>query len=317
METPAQTAETAEKNAETTVLKLAARTMEVESDPETDEDASSEEDSDDAASDDGADSPSMDQDLMLLLVLQLAGIFSIDRTTARAYLEAGSRGVFDRVRSGRAPANTVLAPELLEMVDKQLRSSDRYRTVASVIAAIPGKLSRRTVRRAIHQLGYCWRSKWIVPPLTTTHCEKRVKFAATMLEYEKTCPGFLASICFTDEKYFSVSDTNRNAWQAPNETLRLVRYRHAPQKMCWLAIHSRMHSDLYWFDKTCDAAEYQKVLRSQIPVLQRRAGRLKVPFDNARPHTAKTTMAVLEAMAIHLLPFWPACSPDLSPIEKY
>ncbi len=69
---------------------------------------------------------------------------------------------------------------------------------------------------------------------------------------------------------------------------------------------------------TMNAERYIKVLEQHMPPSRRCLfqGRLCVfQQDNAKPHTAAITTAWLRSRRVRVLN-WPACSPDLSPIEN-
>ncbi len=76
---------------------------------------------------------------------------------------------------------------------------------------------------------------------------------------------------------------------------------------------------LHVLESTMNAEKYIKVLEQHMLPSRCRLfqGRPCVfQQDNAKPHTAAITTAWLRSRRVRVLN-WPACSPDLSPIEKF
>ncbi len=68
---------------------------------------------------------------------------------------------------------------------------------------------------------------------------------------------------------------------------------------------------LHVLEGTVNAERYIKVLEQHMLPSRRRV----FQQDNAKPHTAAITAAWLRSRRVRVLN-WPACSPDLSPIEN-
>ncbi len=88
--------------------------------------------------------------------------------------------------------------------------------------------------------------------------------------------------------------------------------------MVWGCISANGMGSLHVLEGTMNAERYIKVFEQQMLPSRRRLfqGRPCVfQQDNAKPHTAAITTAWLHSRRVRLLN-WPACSPDLSPIEN-
>ncbi len=88
--------------------------------------------------------------------------------------------------------------------------------------------------------------------------------------------------------------------------------------MVWGCISVYGMGSLHVLEGTMNAERYIKVLEQHMLPSRRRLfqGRLCVfQQDNAKPHTAAITTAWLHSRRVRVMN-WPACSPDLSPIEN-
>ncbi len=88
--------------------------------------------------------------------------------------------------------------------------------------------------------------------------------------------------------------------------------------MVWGCISTYGMGSLHVLEGTMNAERYIKVLEQHMLPSRRRLfqGRPCVfQQDNAKPHTAAITTAWLRSRRVRVLN-WPACSPDLSPIEN-
>ena len=86
--------------------------------------------------------------------------------------------------------------------------------------------------------------------------------------------------------------------------------------MVWAAISFDHKSPLVVIEGNMTALRYiAQVLRpTLLPLLAQHRDVITFQQDNARPHTARITMAFLGEHGVNVLP-WPAYSPDMSPIE--
>ncbi len=81
--------------------------------------------------------------------------------------------------------------------------------------------------------------------------------------------------------------------------------------MVWGCISVYGMGSLHVLEGTMNAERYIKVLEQHMLPSRRRV----FQQDNAKPHTAAITTAWLHSRRVRVLN-WPACSPDLSPIEN-
>lgn len=89
--------------------------------------------------------------------------------------------------------------------------------------------------------------------------------------------------------------------------------------MVWGCMSARGVGSLHFINGTVNAVKYQSILEEHlslsIPELQNSFGEFIFQQDGASCHTAKSTKQWFSDKQIPVLE-WPACSPDLSPIES-
>ncbi len=125
------------------------------------------------------------------------------------------------------------------------------------------------------------------------------------------------SVLWSDESKFDIPVVNQGcrALRAKEEGDLPACYQCSVQKpaslMVWRCISAYSMGSLHVLYGTMNAERYIKVLKQHmLPSRQ-----CVFQQDNAKPHTAAITTAWLRSRRVRVLN-WPACSPDLSPIEN-
>ncbi|GFT30360.1 transposable element Tcb2 transposase [Trichonephila clavipes] len=174
------------------------------------------------------------------------------------------------------------------------------RTIAQYIESVTRhSVSARTIRRHLQQSGlsaHANTSRDVLPRGGTSH---------------------------TDESHICLQnlDSRIRVWRHRGQRMQnsYVMHRHtgtAPGIMVWNGIGYHSHTPLVRIAGTLNNQRYiSKVLEPVVlPYLQGLATAI-FQQDNARPHVARIVQKFFVNHQIELLP-WPACSPDLSPIES-
>ena len=239
----------------------------------------------------------------------------------RKFEETGD--VKDRPKSGRPKTTTPIEDQHIRLI--ALR--DRFSAAPIIRSTILQRrglgarpFSIQTVRNRLHRRGLRSRIAAKKPLLLPHHRRARLEWANRHGRWSR---AQWRDVLFTDESSFCVNHSNGNVrvWRRQNERykdccVKEVKPGRGGSLMVWAGISDTSKTDLITIEGHINAEQYiQEVLE---PVIVPRAADHGDGFilmdDNATPHRARITQEYLEAEGVHRMQ-WPACSPDLNPIE--
>lgn len=171
-----------------------------------------------------------------------------------------------------------------------------------------------TLRGDLKALGFCNRARPRRPTPKPGDPTTRLAFCS-----RRDLPA-TPLLLFSDEKWFDTNDSGpHRQWVMHNEEPqpRLQGGRYVPKVHVWGCIGLGFQMlVIFPLNVSVTSASYVemclKPLASKLAKLSQRV----LMQDNARPHTARNTLAEAQALGVTILPGWPARSPDLNPIEN-
>ena len=186
----------------------------------------------------------------------------------------------------------------------------------------PGRqrISTQTVRRRLHRAGLRSRRPAVVPDMNAGHERHRLAWCRHRRRWNRNQWG---NVLFSDESRFCLqkNDGRVRVWRRRGE--RNARACVVPKKahfgggiMVWGGITAHGKTDLVIVDGNLNSRRYiDEILRPVVvPYVQNMRQGALFQDDNARPHRARIVDAYLQQEQITRMD-WPACSPDLNPIE--
>lgn len=222
----------------------------------------------------------------------------------------------DRPRTGRPRVTTPGQDRYIRV----LHLRDRTITAESTAARVPGlrRISGQTVRNRLREVGLRARRPYVGNVLQRHHRVGRLRWCNNVVVWNLRN---WRRIWFSDESRFLLQRRDGR-----NRVYRRAQERYAPNcvrqvdrfgggsVMVWAAISYINRTDLIHVQGNLTAVRYRdNILQPHLlPVID--VQRELFQQDNARPHTARATMAFLANNNVRVLP-WPSRSPDLNPIE--
>ena len=226
-----------------------------------------------------------------------------------------------RPGQGRPRATTARDDRYLLLTTRRNRRQNATLLQRAFRTATGRTISTQTVRNRLREGGLYARRPMVCVPLTARHRVDRRLWAEEHRGWGRNEWG---NVLFSDESRFSVEPDNRRVfiWRecGTRNNPMFVRERsqyHGGGLMVWAGISIGGRTELHIIrNGSLTALRYRDEILQ--PLVRLYAGAIGDSFlfmdDNARPHRARLVDEMLEAEGIARMK-WPACSPDLNPIE--
>lgn len=235
------------------------------------------------------------------------------------FQETGS--ITRRPGSGRLRVTTAHEDRYIQLSARRERTVTARKLQNRLRLTTGTRVSDQTIRNRLHEDQQTSKRRVVRIPLSRDQRANRARFCRQHLNWSL---NQWSMVLFTDEckvNYFS-DDRRIRVWRRRGERFSEACIHESdrfggPNVMIWGGISLRGKTELAILNGgTVTAQRYiEEVIRPHvIPFAQQIGPGFWLMQDNARPHTARATQAVLEESHIQALP-WPANSPDLNPIE--
>jgi len=250
---------------------------------------------------------------------KIAHTLQVHKSTVSRILKLHEKtGTVERKMSSGRPRKLTERDErsLVSVVNKNRRA-----TLTDIANSLPTKVSKNTVRRALHRLRIFSRFAVIKPYLTARHKKARLEFAKKYLHW--TADDW-RKVVWTDESSFEIGKNYRKVrvWRTKSE-----KYSNsciAPSfksgrtsVMVWGAFSGSSMSNLVVIppgqNKSVDFVEI--VYKGELLGFLGQTSNAFLMEDGAPIHRAQVAKAWREQHSLETFK-WPAQSPDLNPIEN-
>lgn len=240
----------------------------------------------------------------------------------RRYRETGQ--VADRPRSGRRRCTTPAEDRHIRLQALRERSVPANRIQANIHRQRRNGqqgVSVQTIRNRLHDQGLRSRKPAMKPKLTVRHKLARIRWARA---HERCTHAQWTNIIFTDESRFLLygNDGRQRVWRRTGERYADCNVQPRCQAgggglMVWGGISVRGKSNLVFVDGNLNSRRYidQILTPVVVPYMQARPN-MTLMDDNAPAHRARLVAAFHLHHNIDRMDPWPACSPDLNPLEN-
>ena len=272
---------------------------------------------------------------------QLGCHFSTVTRLSQCHQITGS--VNDRPRTGRPRVTTAAPDRYIRVTHLRNRMMPATRTVHQVHGP-RGPVSTDTVRRRLRAAGLRDRRPYVGPILTHLHRQRRQQWAQQHQQWRRVQ---WQEVLFTDESRYNLSYTDGRirVWRRRHERYSDCCVLQADlwggssltvwggssltvwgggsltvwgggSLTVWGGFTFKHRAQLHVFRQRVNAAVYQNdVINNHVVPFFAVQPRVRLLHqDNARPHTAWATQALLAQHNIPTL-LWPAVTPDMAPIE--